>query len=400
VQAHKGVLNLLVLSRPSVLDSSLQALIRCPQLRSALCFENKRRFFFAQLKARRGGERSRRLGLGLQLRRDQLFEDSFNQLRMRSAEEMRGRLQISFRGEEGVDAGGLTREWYIVISREIFNPNYALFTSLDGSTFQPWSQSSINTNHLDYFRFVGRVIGKAVCDQQLMDAHFTRSFYKHVIGMAVDYTDIEATDPEYFKSLKQILEFSLDDLGLELSFSAETQTFGRLETLDLIPGGRHIAVTDDNKGEYVKLMAKHRMTNSIRAQIDSFLDGFYDLVPPELISIFSPTELELLICGLPDVDVEDLCCNTDYHNFQPADPAIQHFWEVLRGLSQEDRALFLQFVTGTSKVGRRLLLFSSLLFSSLLFSSLLFPSLLFSSFSFSSLLCPFSPPLSPPSSTF
>ena len=85
-------------------------------------------------------------------------------------------------------------------------------------------------------------------------------------------------------------------------------------------------------------------------QIEAFLDGFYQLVPPELISIFSPTELELLICGLPDVDVDELCANTEYHQYRSTDAMIVWFWEVLRGFNREERALFLQFVTGTSKV--------------------------------------------------
>ena len=141
-------------------------------------------------------------------------------------------------------------------------------------------------------------------------------------------------------------------LGLELTFSAETTDFGRHEVVDLIARGRHVAVTDDNKAEYVRLVAHHRMTNSIRSQIEAFLDGFYELVPAELISIFSPTELELLICGLPDVDVDELCNNTEYHQYRTTDNMIVWFWEVLRGFNREERALFLQFVTGTSKVTR------------------------------------------------
>ena len=128
-----------------------------------------------------------------------------------------------------------------------------------------------------------------------------RSFYKHVLGMPVDFSDIEATEPEYGKVLKQILITPLEHLMMDLTFSAEIQKFGRTEVMDLIPDGRNIAVTDDNKAEYVRLVAHHRMTTAIRSQIDSFLTGFYDIVPPELISIFSPAELELLICGLPDV---------------------------------------------------------------------------------------------------
>lgn len=119
----------------------------------------------------------------------------------------------------------------------------------------------------------------------------------------------------------------------------------------MIPNGRSITVTDDNKFEYVRLVANHRMSAGIKAQIESFLDGFYELVPPELITIFSPTELELLICGLPDIDVSDLMKNTDYAGYRGVtDDVIRWFWEVLHSFNQADKALFVQFVTGTSKV--------------------------------------------------
>jgi E3 ubiquitin-protein ligase HUWE1 len=126
-----------------------------------------------------------------------------------------------------------------------------------------------------------------------------------------------------------------------------------LQVVDLIPNGRNLAVTDENKFDYVRLVAHHRMTSGIRAQIDSFLQGFYDLVPAELISIFSPTELELLVCGLPDVNIDELQQHTDYHQYKPTDEVIVWFWEALRSLNREERASFLQFVTGTSKVSYR-----------------------------------------------
>jgi len=320
------------------------------QLRSYLVFDTKRTYFYSQLKKLRGSSRSRR-SLNLAIRREQVFEDSFHQLRMRSAEEMRGRLVINFQGEEGIDAGGVTREWFMVLSREIFNPDYVLFSpTVDGSTFQPNPSSYYNSNHLDYFKFVGRIIGKALVDGQMMDAHFTRSLYKHLLGVPVDYSDIEATDPDYYKSLQQILQHSLDMLGLELNFTAELSTFGKHEVIDLVPGGKQVPVTDDNKLDYVKLIAQHRMTTAIRAQIEAFLDGFYDLVPPELISIFSPTELELLICGLPEVDIEELRMHTEYQQYRTTDDVIVWFWDALRSFDREEKALFLQFVTGTSKV--------------------------------------------------
>jgi len=350
VQNHKGLLNLVIKSRPSLLDDSFSAFVRVKEIRACLKFDNKRKYFFAQLTKRSNMSASRR-GVHLQIRRNQVFEDSFHQLRVRTAEELRGRLQVNFFGEEGVDAGGLSREWYVILAREIFNPNYALFTAAaDGATFQPNPLSIINSNHLDYFKFVGRLIGKAICDGQLMDAHFTRSFYKHLLGMPVDFQDIEATEPDYYKTLRQILETPLDLLMMDLTFSAEIQKFGNTEVVDLIPNGRNIAVTDENKFDYIRLVAHHRMTSAIRSQIDSFLQGFYDLVPAELISIFSPAELELLVCGLPDVNIDELQQHTDYHQYKASDEQIVWFWETLRSFNREERASFLQFVTGTSKV--------------------------------------------------
>lgn len=116
--------------------------------------------------------------------------------------------------------------------------------------------------------------------------------------------------------------------------------------MELKPGGSKIAVTDENKEDFVKLICQHRMITSIRSQVESFLDGFYELVPPELISIFTPTELELLICGLPEIDLKDLMANTEYQNFQPMDDIISWFWKVLDEFNSSERASFLQFVTG------------------------------------------------------
>jgi hypothetical protein len=175
VQAHSNIINLLVKTFPALLETSLSALIRIPHLRSNLIFDVKRTYFYSELKKRRAPRSSHTRTIHIQVRRDNIFEDSFHQLRSRTASEMKGRLYVNFHGEEGVDAGGLTREWYSVLSREIFNPNYCLFVAgADGVTFQPNPLSNINSNHLDYFKFVGRLFGKALVDGQLMDGHFTR----------------------------------------------------------------------------------------------------------------------------------------------------------------------------------------------------------------------------------
>uniref|UniRef100_A0A8J9SSC5 HECT-type E3 ubiquitin transferase n=1 Tax=Phaeodactylum tricornutum TaxID=2850 RepID=A0A8J9SSC5_PHATR len=314
-------------------------------------FDVKRQWFKTQMRRLRQQASRRHGSLRLQIRRKYVFEDAYHQLRLRNADEMRGRLQITFRNEEGVDAGGLSREFFAILAKEIFNPNYALFTSTeDGCTFQPNPNSSINPDHLSYFRFVGRIVGKAVSDGYLLDAHFTRSLYKHMLGLKPTHHDMEAIDPDYYKNLKTILEYNLADIGLDLTFSIDDHSFGRSQVIDLISDGRSVAVTETNKEEYVRMVCQHRMTTAIQSQIKAYLDGFYELVDVDHIAIFTARELELLISGLPDIDVFDLKKNTDYVGWKATENEIEWFWNIMMSLSRNEKATFLQFVTGSSKV--------------------------------------------------
>jgi len=348
---NKVLLNALIRNTPALLDKRFRALVQVPSLRVFLDFDVKRQWFKTQVRRLRQQASRRHGSLRLHIRRKFVFEDAYHQLQPRNADELRGRLHITFRDEAGVDAGGLSREFFGILAKEIFNPNYALFTSTeDGCTFQPNPNSAINPDHLSYFRFVGRVVGKAVVDGFLLDAHFTRSLYKHMLGMGPTHHDMEAIDPDYYKNLKMILEYNLADIGLDLTFSTEDHSFGRSQIIDFIPDGRKIAVTEENKEEYVRKVCQHRMTTSIQSQIKAYLAGFYELVSPELIAVFTPRELELLISGLPDIDVVDLKQNTDYVGWKATDKEIGWFWNIMFALSRNEKAAFLQFVTGSSKV--------------------------------------------------
>ncbi|XP_016405866.1 E3 ubiquitin-protein ligase HACE1 [Sinocyclocheilus rhinocerous] len=247
---------------------------------------------------------------------------------------------------------GVVREWFDILSNEIINPDYALFTqSADGTTFQPNSNSSVNPDHLNYFGFAGQILGLALYHRQLVNIYFTRSFYKHILGIPVSYQDVSSIDPEYAKNLQWILDNDISDLGLELTFSVETDVFGTMEEVPLKPGGIAIQVTQDNKEEYVQLVTELRMTRAIQPQINAFLLGFHTFILPSLIQLFDEYELELLLSGMPEIDVMDWKKNTEYTSgYDLQEPVIQWFWEVVENLTQEDRVLLLQFVTGSSRV--------------------------------------------------
>ncbi|GFY42597.1 e3 ubiquitin-protein ligase HUWE1 [Trichonephila inaurata madagascariensis] len=347
-ETHRTVLNqILRQSTTPLADGPFSVLVDHTRV---LDFDVKRRYFRQELE--RMDEGSRREDLAVHVRREHVFEDSFRELHRRAPEEWKNRFYIVFEGEEGQDAGGLLREWYTIISREIFNPMYALFTTSPGDrvTYMINSSSHCNSNHLSYFKFVGRVIAKAVYDNKLLESYFTRSFYKHILGKNVKYTDMESEDYSFYQGLVFLLEHGVNELGYELTFSVEVQEFGVTEVRDLRPNGRNLPVTEENKNEYVKLVCQEKMTGAIRKQLKAFLEGFYEIIPKRLISIFNEQELELLISGVPNIDIDDLKANTEYHKYQPTSLQIQWFWRALRSFDQADRANFLQFVTGTSKV--------------------------------------------------
>uniref|UniRef100_A0A914HYU0 HECT-type E3 ubiquitin transferase n=1 Tax=Globodera rostochiensis TaxID=31243 RepID=A0A914HYU0_GLORO len=319
-EKHRSVLNQILRGNTQNLEGSAFAILtHFPKL---LDFDVKTKYFHKELKKMDERNRYRHEDIAIRVRRSHLFGDSFRELYRLRPNDWKARLYIIFEGEEGQDAGGLLREWYAVITREIFNPNYALFITAPGdrATYMINKTSYVNPEHLDYYRFVGRVIAKAIYDNKQLDCYFTRAFYKHILNKYVRYQDIESEDPDLFKSLEFLLNHAVEDLGTELSFCVEEN-------------GLKTTVTDSNKQEYVHLMCQMKMTGSIRQQLNAFLE-----------------ELELLISGLPDIDVDDLCGNTEYKTYTRTSPQIQWFWRALKAFEAEDKAKFLQFVTGTSKV--------------------------------------------------
>ena len=216
--AHRKMLNLMVRNNPSLMSGSFSLLVNNPRV---LDFDNKRNYFNQQLH-RRPATREHYNALQLNVRRNRVFEDSFQYLQRKSGDQIKyGKLSVRFMGEEGVDAGGVTREWFQILARQMFNPDYCLFQpcAADRLTYQPNKASSINPEHLSFFKFVGRIIGKAIYDGRLLDAYFARSLYRQILGKPVDYRDVEWIDPEYYKSLCWILEN--DPTLLELTFSVE-----------------------------------------------------------------------------------------------------------------------------------------------------------------------------------
>ncbi|XP_030649981.1 E3 ubiquitin-protein ligase NEDD4-like isoform X2 [Chanos chanos] len=289
----------------------------------------------------------------MKVRRNAILEDSYRRiLAVKRPDLLKARLWVEFEGEKGLDYGGVAREWFFLISKEMFNPYYGLFeySATDNYTLQINPNSGLcNEDHLSYFKFIGRVAGMAVYHGKLLDAFFIRPFYKMMLQKPITLQDMESVDSEYFNSLKWILEN--DPTELDLRFTIDEEFFGQTQQHELKPGGSEIIVTDKNKKEYIHLVIQWRFVNRIQKQMSAFKEGFYELIPQDLIKIFDENELELLMCGLGDVDVNDWRENTKYKNgYGPNHAVVQWFWKTVLLMDAEKRIRLLQFVTGTSRV--------------------------------------------------
>lgn len=284
--------------------------------------------------------------------RQTLFEDSFHQVMRLPAYELRRRLFIIFRGEDGLDYGGVAREWFFQLSHEVLNPMYCLFEYANKNNYslQINPASEVNPDHLTYFKFIGRFIAMALYHGKFIYSGFTMPFYKRMLNKKLTMKDLESIDPEFYNSLCWIRDNNIEECCLEMNFCTDFEVLGKISEVELKPGGKDIQVTEENKEEYIELMMQWRLTRGQEAQTRHFLEGFSEVVPLEWLKYFDERELELLLCGMQEIDINDWQKNTIYRHYNRSSKQIIWFWQFVREIDNEKRARLLQFVTGTCRV--------------------------------------------------
>ncbi|XP_070786535.1 E3 ubiquitin-protein ligase HECW2 [Enoplosus armatus] len=314
-------------------------------------FEAKLRNFYRKLETKGYGQGPGKLKLII--RRDHLLEDAFNQIMCYSRKDLqRSKLYVSFVGEEGLDYSGPSREFFFLVSRELFNPYYGLFeySANDTYTVQISPMSAFVDNHHEWFRFSGRILGLALIHQYLLDAFFTRPFYKGLLRIPCDLSDLEYLDEEFHQSLQWMKDNDIEDM-LDLTFTVNEEVFGQITERELKTGGANIPVSEKNKKEYIERMVKWRIERGVVQQTESLVRGFYEVVDARLVSVFDARELELVIAGTAEIDLSDWRNNTEYRGgYHDNHIVIRWFWAAVERFNNEQRLRLLQFVTGTSSI--------------------------------------------------
>ncbi|XP_048852137.1 ubiquitin-protein ligase E3B [Brienomyrus brachyistius] len=297
------------------------------------------------------------------IRRSRMLEDGYDQLRRLPINSIKGVIRVKFVNdlgvdEAGIDQDGVFKEFLEEIIKKVFNPALNLFKTTSGNErLYPSPTSNIHENHLQLFEFVGRMLGKAMYEGIVVDVPFASFFLSQVLGHhhSTFYSSIDelpSLDSEFYKNLTSIKRYDGDvsDLGLTLSYDEEVM--GQLVCHELIPGGKTMPVTNENKISYIHLMAHFRMHTQIKDQTAAFIRGFRCIINPEWLHMFSTPEVQRLVSGdNAEIDLDDLKKHTVYYGgFHSSHRVIIWLWDILSSdFSAVERAMFLKFVTSCSR---------------------------------------------------
>ncbi|CAO2838394.1 unnamed protein product [Amaranthus hypochondriacus] len=322
-------------------------------------FTSRVKIFASLLAAARKTDGSRALFTRnrLKIRRDHILEDAFNQLNSLSDDDLRERIRVTFINElgveeAGVDGGGIFKDFMENVTRAAFDIQYGLFKETSDHLLYPNPGSGlVHEQHLQYFRFLGTILAKAMFEGILVDIPFATFFLSKLKQKHNYLNDLPSLDPELYRHLIFLKHYQGDISGLELYFVIVNNEYGEQTEEELIPGGKNVRVTNENVIPFIHLIANHRLNYQIRQQSLHFLRGFQQLIRKEWIDMFNEHELQILISGsLDGLDVDDLRSNAQYSGGYHAEHyVIEMFWEVLKNFSRENQMKFLKFVTGCSR---------------------------------------------------
>ncbi|KAI8188761.1 putative E3 ubiquitin-protein ligase [Colletotrichum sp. SAR 10_75] len=312
--------------------------------------------------------------LVLDVRRECLVDDSLkavSEVIGSGSEDIKKGLRIVFKGEEGLDAGGLKKEWFLLLVREVFNPDHGMFIYDEDSQFCYFNPNSFETS--DQYFLVGVVMGLAIYNSTILDVALPPFAFRKLLASApssstgpsahprpsMNYTleDLAEYRPRLAAGLRQLLEFDGDvEETFQLDFVVDVEKYGIISQVPLCPGGERKAVTNANKWEYVNLYVRYLLETAVTRQFEPFKRGFYTVCGGNALSLFRPEEIELLVRGSDTaLDVDALRGVAEYDNWgtktpDGVEPVVGWFWETFKEATPDEQRKLLSFITGTDRV--------------------------------------------------
>lgn len=305
----------------------------------------------------------------IEIRREHIIRDTMIQLDRIRKQDLRKQLRIQFVGEEGIDEGGLQKEFFQLAVREILDPKYGMFLLNEDNNcywFHP-SQYSYNqySNSQDSdpillheYKLIGKLIGLAIYNNVILDLGFPVVLFKKLLGQKVVFEDLQQIDPLLYKGLIQLLSINEDDTNVTIedlyqrTFTIEQNHFGEIIMEELVPNGHCISLTKDNREEYVSCIVEYYLDRSISRAMQALYQGFHEICIDTSINLFQPEEFEVLVCGHSNLDMNGLRIHTCYDGgYNAYTLIIQYFWDiVINEMNTQDKKKLLFFTTGSDRM--------------------------------------------------
>ncbi|KAG0325772.1 hypothetical protein BG004_003118, partial [Podila humilis] len=282
--------------------------------------------------------------LVLELSRAHLVEEAFEQI-VKKHSDLKKPLKVAFvdAGEEGMDQGGVTKEFFQLMVEKVFDPQFGLFRELqdgsrawwfegclDGSSQVEMSPQEVQIRLIEY-ELVGILVGLALYNGVILGVRFPSVVYRKLLGWEINLDAFIESFPDLGNGLEQMLTWSdgdVYDIFLR-SYEISYEHLGQVTTIPLIPDGEDIPVTNENRHSYVDAYVDHYASKHVEREFRAFQQGFEKICGGETLKLLRPEELELLLCGNNDLDMRDLesaCLYDD--GYAPQHGLIKEFWEI------------------------------------------------------------------------
>nr|XP_014095758.1 probable E3 ubiquitin-protein ligase HERC4 [Bactrocera oleae] len=287
----------------------------------------------------------------LNVSRENLVQDTLREIMQYNQSDLKKPLKIKFHGEEAEDAGGVRKEFFMLLLRDLLDPKYGMFKEYEDSHVLWFADITFETD--DMYFLIGVICGLAIYNFIIINLPFPLALYKKLLDEPVDLTDLRDLSPTLANSMESILKY--DQLDFEevfnLNFEISRDIFGESQTEELKPNGSQTPVTLDNKKEFVDLYVDFLFNKAVETQFKAFRKGFMKVCWGRVLQIFKPDELMAVVVGNEEYDWQALELHCEYKNgYNSGDQTIRWFWEVFHELPESEKKKFLLYLTGSDRI--------------------------------------------------
>ncbi|KAJ3051954.1 hypothetical protein HK097_007043 [Rhizophlyctis rosea] len=292
--------------------------------------------------------------LVLEIRRDRFVGDVLNQITKKEAD-LKKPLKVKFvgGGEEGMDQGGVQKEFFQVLVGMLLDPSYGMFTYDDETRFSWINGASLEPER--HFELIGTVFGLALYNGVMVGVNFPRLFWKKILDEVPTLADVKEAFPSLGRGLEQLLEWEDGDVAdiFLRTFEISYDVYGQVKSFPLVDGGEELLVTNENRKEYVDLYVQHYTVQSVKRQFSAFRRGFWKVCGGKALQMCRPSELELMVCGIPSMNLDFVALEetAQYDDgYEPSHYVIEWFWDIVHEMNLEKKKKLLEFVTASDRV--------------------------------------------------